>query len=408
VFKKASIPIFFIYFLDNFGSSIVIPFFAPLFLGDTFFPVHYSTEIRNILLGFGIAMFPLAQFLGAPFFGDVADVYCRKKGLYYTVSGTIVGYILSAIAIMMQSIPFLFFSRAVTGFFAGNVSICFAALSDLFPNEKERAKNFGYVSLVGGVSWILGIILGGVFSDKSLSTHFDPTIPFWISAVLTLIGIPVLLFYFNETFAPKEKIRFSLFKGFVHIAHAFRLKNLRMMYLIFLCWISSAFLGLDWYPPVGFQLYKMSQLEMTLWLSLFGVTWMLGSSVVNQQLLKRYHISVVIRIGLIMGSVLLFLTAIPHRYYLFTIGYAFFNLFAAFTWPNLINVISMKAESKDQGTVMGITSSMQALGWLTVPIVGGFIAAHHICWLFFTAGVISLLPLILFRKKMTMDKNGHL
>ena len=140
--KRSLFTVFTIAALDNYGFGIAFILFAPLMLTPSYgmLPLDASIGYRNVMLGVLFAAFPIAQLFGAPIFGDFADRFGRKKALYLTVVGTTLGYFLSGVAIELHAIWFLVFTRAITGFFAGNLSICLASIADLSPGEKERAK----------------------------------------------------------------------------------------------------------------------------------------------------------------------------------------------------------------------------------------------------------------------------
>ena len=85
-------------------------------------PVGMTDFSRNALLGFLIAVYPLAQFFSPPMIGALSDDYGQKKMLQFTLLGSGLSYLLSAVAFMVPSIVILFLSRMLAGVFAGNLS----------------------------------------------------------------------------------------------------------------------------------------------------------------------------------------------------------------------------------------------------------------------------------------------
>src|SRR3990167_9953457 len=167
------------FFIDNLCWSIVFPLFAPYFLdGDNIiFSKEISQATRISILGLFLMAFPLGQFLGAPVLGEYADRSGRKRALAISVFFTLVGLGVTAWSMGAHVLWLLFAGRLLTGLFASNTSICLAALSDLSTTEKERVKRFGYLSVFGGISFILGAFLGGKLSDPGLSPLFSPNFP---------------------------------------------------------------------------------------------------------------------------------------------------------------------------------------------------------------------------------------
>ena len=104
--------IFFISFLDLMGISIIIPILAPMFLGDnSFLPTDASFGTRTVILGFLLAIYPLAQFFSAPLLGAWSDKIGRKPVLVFAFTGTMCAHLCVALGIVFGNLPLLFFAR---------------------------------------------------------------------------------------------------------------------------------------------------------------------------------------------------------------------------------------------------------------------------------------------------------
>nr|NGX46404.1 Tetracycline resistance protein, class B [Chlamydiota bacterium] len=275
-----------ILFLDNMGFAVVFPIFPLLFLNHThsFLPAHTPEATRHLLLGFLIAAFPLAQFFGAPFFGDLGDRFGRKRALFFTIIGTVIGYALSALAIFLSLFTLLLFSRLLTGFFAGNLSLAMAAIADLNVEEKARGKSMSVVAMLLGISWILSILMGASFSNPANSHTFYPALPLLITALLALLSLWVLKRFYNETSPCVPEHRPHILKGLHNIIHIFESKQLRSFYLILFFWVFGTILALQWVAPVTMIKFGATQTKV-MWLFLAsGTGWALGSGLVNRYL----------------------------------------------------------------------------------------------------------------------------
>ncbi|MCH9812239.1 MFS transporter, partial [bacterium] len=122
--KYLLFPVFLIVFVDNFGYSLVFNLLSPLLLKPEYGMMAAATSVhlKNAMLALTFGIFPLGQFFSAPLIGEFADIHGRKNAFYLSLFGMTIGFLLSAWAIAVQSIWFLFFSRLVTGIFAGNIS----------------------------------------------------------------------------------------------------------------------------------------------------------------------------------------------------------------------------------------------------------------------------------------------
>ena len=165
-------------FLDNLGLTVVYPIFTPLVLKPiyTLLPYEYPLSIRIILLGLLIASFPFAQFIAGPIIGHIADLKGRKFAFMLALVGEGVGFFLTGLSVLMMNYSFLFFSRLFTGFFAGNMTICLSAISDMTGDEKSRSRSFGVVSSVVGISFVIAIVIGGTLSNEDLNVFFNSSL----------------------------------------------------------------------------------------------------------------------------------------------------------------------------------------------------------------------------------------
>lgn len=162
--KDTLLPVYFVLFLDNFGFAVIFATFGPLFHNPEYGMVsaEMSAGLRNVMLAYSFIVFPLGQFFGSPFLGDIADQFGRKKAFYITIGGTTLGHIFTGIFISTNSFFLLILSRLLTGFFAGNLSICLASIADLSPDERSRSKNFAMIVIVTGISWMIAMLMGGL------------------------------------------------------------------------------------------------------------------------------------------------------------------------------------------------------------------------------------------------------
>src|SRR5438105_6446528 len=205
----------FIILLDDLGFSMVFILFANLVLNPQygFFSAEIAIGTKNMWLGVLGTMFPLVEFFSAPFWGDVSDRWGRRRGLQITLLGTIAAHLISAAAILTKSVYILLASRAIAGFFCGNIAICVSSIADLSPEEKLRSQRMGYMTIALGAGWVLAMLAGGVLSDPKVLPFFTPSMPFYIAAILATGAYLVVQFGFKETFVPKEVSKFNLMKA---------------------------------------------------------------------------------------------------------------------------------------------------------------------------------------------------
>lgn len=382
--KRSLFAAFSVGILDNFGFSLVFILFAPLILDPAYGMLSAEASLgeRNLLLGLLLSAFPTLLFLGAPLWGDFADRFGRKKALYFTVLGTAFCHFLSAIAIYLQNYGFLVVSRAVAGFFAGNISICLAAISDLSSDEKTRAHNYGVWSFLLGVTWVMAMVLGGYLSDPHLFSFFNPSFPFALTALLSILGFLIVYFYFTETYAPKNVVHFSLIKAFHQISSALGIKEIRPYLFMIFFWGLGWNLSLQWFTAISIEKFQIEQSLISFFLIILGLVWMLGGSVINATVVKKYSSRHVALFCTLFTAVCVFLSHLAPSYLLFSLFYWIAAITAPSSLSSNINLVSFAAPPEVQGKIMGFTQSFQSVASLLIPFWGAWLARTNIAAIF--------------------------
>lgn len=407
--RKTLFSVLFVACIDNFGFGLVFILFAPLMLNPQYGMLAPTATLneRNILLAILYLSFPLMQFFGAPLLGDIADRFGRKKAFYATILAASLGYLLSANAISLHSYTFLLFSRLWTGFFAGNLSICLASIADLSHDEKSRARNFSWVTVVWGFSWPVAILVGGYLSDPSISSYFNPSLPFYITLLLSLASLWIIAKLFKETHPNEPHIHVELFKGIHNVVMALKVKPIRPLFFILLLWTIGWGITVQWYGAYSIEKFKTSQEIISWGLVLQGIFWVIGGSVFNPILLKRFSTKVTGLIGYLIASAFIFACSFAMTFWSFSWIYFISAIGGAFSMSNTLNLCSLAAPKEIQGKAMGLSQSMMSLGWLIVPIFGGLMGNLDIALFYPIAALFLLIGcVLLFMRKSRVVWTG--
>lgn len=404
--EKTLFSVLFVACIDNFGFALVVILFAPLLLDPQYGMLSASTTLgeRNAFLGVLYLAFPFMQFFGAPLLGDIADRFGRKKAFYASILGASLGYLLSAIAISSKSYFFLLASRLLTGFFAGNLSICLASIADLSHDEKSRARNFSWVTVVWGFSWPFAMLVGGYLSDTSISPYFSPELPFYLTLLLSLASLVIIAKLFKETHPKEAKLRIDLFKGIRNVLQAFHIKPLRPYFLILLLWTIGWGLTVQWYGAYSIERFSVSQEVISWGLILQGAFWMMGGSIFNPLLLKKFSSKTAGLIGFVLAVIFIATCALATNFWSFSWVYFVSAIGAAFSLSNTMNLCSLAAPLSIQGKAMGLNQSMMALGWVIVPICGTLLGNLEIRLFYLIASAVLLISGLLLVKEKSPKK----
>lgn len=395
--KKNLFPILFVIFIDNFGYSILFNLLPSIFLDPNalLLPGGTSLAARNALLAITFGVFPLSQFFGAPLIGDFADHFGRKKAFYLTILGVTGGLVLSAMAISIHSFLLLLFSRLLTGLFAGNLSVCLAAIADLSPDENSRARSYSHVTTTFGFSWIFAMIFAGYFVSSQYVGEHGATIAFAITASLSLFSYLFIYLFFEESFEKTREVSFRIWGGIKNIIEAFWLKGARGFFLVYFLWVLGWGMTIQWFPAYSLERYSISNVSITSWMIVLGVTWTLGSSIINGWLLCWLHSITLALIGYIIAAGLIFLSLWVENFEIFGTLLSLAALVSAFAMCNTLNLISMSAPLEVQGKVMGLSQSAMSFGWITTSIVAVLLSQKDVWYLYWYTSIAMMMAFCL-------------
>jgi len=354
------------------------------------YPYAARFGINALGMSFLVTSFSIAQFFATPILGRLSDKYGRKPVLIFCLLGTAISLGVFALA---RSVAVLFISRIIDGASGGNISVAQAIISDSTKGT-ERAKAFGILGASFGFGFLVGPALGGLLSQYSL------TAPFWFSAVLALLAVPLAHFFLPETLSPELKKNpsseplfkfqsifealFTPFTGIVLLVSFFAATALHAMF-------------------IGFQAFttdvlRMSTLQIGITFSSLGLIGMFMQMVGIGPVLKRFTSKKKILIAsLSLCAVSMGLSFLSNSILPFFASMMFFGVVSAFRDPMISALLSERTKAEDQGAIMGINQSYVSLGQIVGPLAAGFVAAYSVRYAFLVSAGFLILALIASR-----------
>lgn len=380
--------ILFTVFIDILGFGILVPV-IPLLLADPsspeyLLPKNIQISTGYVLLGFLTAIFSFMQFLAAPVLGQLSDRWGRKKIIALSLSGTTISYFIFAFGIITKNIPLLFLSRAFDGITAGSIAASQAAIADITPTE-NRVKNYGLMSAAFGLGIIAGPFIGGRLSDSALVSWFDAATPFWFAGGLSLLNVISILFFFPETLKTLEsKTQLQIFRSINNVIKAFSLKKFKSIFITSFLYTSGFAFFVTFFSVFLINKYSFDQKNIGDLFAYLGLWGIITQAIIVGTVAKKVNEYKVIRMGTLATGLVIFLYFIPGPWE-YLIGIVpLFAIFNGLTGTNITALLSKEASVKNQGRVMGINASVQALAFAFPPIISGAIAAR-------TSPIISVL-----------------
>lgn len=182
---KHIVFIMLVQFLIYFGFSMIIPVMPQLI-------VDYNVSTMH--LGFVLAIYSIASFISAPFFGMLSDKTGRRPLL-------IVGLLFFALsffifAVLSHSLTVLYITRFVGGMASGALYTATTSMVADLTSVQERTKYMGLVGMSVGFGFVFGPGIGGMLGSVAMS------MPFFMTSAVILVALIVAFLFIQETYKP--------------------------------------------------------------------------------------------------------------------------------------------------------------------------------------------------------------
>ncbi len=359
------LPILGVTFIDIIGFSMLIPMLP-------YFVTHFGASPFTVGVLFGT--FSLCQFVTAPLWGHVSDRFGRKRVLIISQIGATIGWAMLAFA---PGIALVFVARIIEGVSGGNISITQAYVADLI-EAKDRSRAFGLIGAMFGAGMVFGPFAGGL-----LFSHYGFAAPFLAAAALQLLTLLVTIVMLPESRArDDDEARVGL-REILAVIKKPRLGRILWQKLA----ISMGLYG--WFSVISLYLQRQLGFSLTqtdYFFSIFAVfnvfcnvflvgriSTLLGDRTMGNASQGDRRMS---NVGLV--SLLGAFAYVPFVHNLggLAVTMILFSFGMALVNTGITALISNAASDREQGVVLGTSSSLDSLsGILAPPVSTGLLGA---------------------------------
>lgn len=394
----AKITLLFVVFVDLIGQGLVFPIINGLIMGPDsgFLPRDTSDTARHLDYGLVIGIFFLAWFLGVVYVAKLSDAIGRKNALLICLSGALAGYVVTILALYLDSLWLLILGRAVTGFTAGNQPIAQAAMIDGSTDDADRDRNMGYI--VTGVSFGLvgGPIIGGILSDKDLlGGYASYEAPFYGALVLVVIAILLVLTSFHDVRQERRPFVFrpvEIFENLWQVTGHPTVMRLVPAYACFMVANVTFYIFVDNYltSAFGYGVVGGSAVMLVIGFAIaFSSTFLVKPA--QERFDKTRIIGVTLAVWVaaalaVIGSPIALLCFVPVFVFYFCFGVAY---------PTMLGLFSGSVGAAEQGWVMGIATAVFTLAGGIMSLIGGGLMSVDIKLPFYIVAVAASMGCLL-------------
>ena len=389
--RQAAIPVLFLtIFIDLLGFGIVFPL-LPGYAEE----LNISSFRTGILLG----SFAFVQFFATTFWGALSDRIGRRPVILISTIISMIAYFVFGFA---NTFTLILISRIMSGFGSGNISAAQAYVADITPPE-QRAKKMGIIGAAFGLGFAFGPTLGGL-----IKTQLGIEWVGWISAGLCLLNFVLAYIILPESLQQKNvqvKLEYLPFKS---IVRSFKQNGISLVMWINVIYMVATFMfntsaNLLWNSKNDFNAQEIGFV-----FSYIGICTALTQGLLIGWFVKKFsEIKLMITSMIILAGCLVGITLIPVEYFIpyELILLAVLALGNGMLRPTALAIISRLTDKSQQGSIMGVFSSISSLSMGIGAVLSGYLFGIDWNFPFYTGAIILIIPILLvFRLRAILLK----
>jgi MFS transporter, DHA1 family, tetracycline resistance protein len=363
--RSPLLPIFLIVCVDVLGLTIILPLLP-------FYAEHFGAS--PAVVGLLVSTYAFFQLIAGPILGRLSDRMGRRPLLLVSQIGTFLGFLLLAASTQLWMV---FLSRIIDGATAGNLSLAQAYIADVTKPE-ERAKSFALIGIAFGMGFLIGPGISGYLSQ------YGYQYPILVAAALSLTSILCTYFLLPATVPHQgdgDAKRFAILDWGNYLRY-FRMPEVSLLLWQFLAFAFtfSAFMA-------GFALYAERRFtwnghpfgakEVGYVFAYVGFLGIILQGGLIGRLVKKFGEAKLIRAGFLTAVIGLAALAFTHTVPMLLVFAALAAAGTGVLRPAITSLLTQKTPRTEQGTVLGLTQSINSLSQIVAPFCAGLLIDRH-------------------------------
>ena len=368
-------------FLNFAGFTLIIPV-LPFSVARYVAPGAIAFWVALIL-----AIYALCSFVAAPVLGALSDRHGRRPVLLLSLCGSAIGFAVFGIG---GALWVLVLGRLMEGLTAGSIATLYAYVADTHA-PAERGPAFGLLGVAGGLSFMLGPVLGGLLGQCSLSA------PLYGASALALVNAWLIQRYLPESLPAAKRSARALggrFNAVSQLAAALRERRLRLLFGVVFCFAFGSVVLQSNLAVMLKELLAFGPAAIGFVLAGIGVMDIISQGLVATWLLPRFGEQRVAAAGLLINAGGLLLLALLGMFPVLPLlagGIAMFTFGDGLFQPSFSALIADAAPAGRQGEVQGANQAQQSIARMGGPLASAWLYGLHAAAPYVVAATVVLL-----------------
>ncbi len=361
--------------MDVLGLTIILPLLP-------FYAEKMGASAMQV--GLLVSVYSLCQLFSGPLLGRLSDRTGRKPLLLLSQAGTFIGFLVLAYA---GSLWVVFLARIIDGLTAGNISLAQAYISDVTEPEK-RTGSFALIGIAFGLGFLIGPAISGFLSQYSYQY------PIFAAAALSATSILATTFLLpgtkSEAGGEGRKLSVLDWGNYVAFFRRPELGPLLWQFATFMMAFSFFISGFALFAERRFvwdgQPFGPKQVGYVYgYIGFLGI--LLQGGLIGR-LSNKFGDSALVQWGFLLATLGYMALAFTFHVPGLLLVSAVASMGSGALRPALTSLITQRSHRTEQGTVLGLTQSLNSVSSILAPALGGMLINMHLLstWACVTAG----------------------